>query len=257
MREKEFAELEMEVIPRPKPVVQPQQGSELVLMFERLARDPGVDVDKLERLIAMQERILKFNAEAAFNAAFVKMQPEIPVIEESRAGDSGKWHYAPLEDIVEVVRPILSRHGFTLTHKTEWPDAKMVKVVGILTHEQGHARLSEFQAQADGSGSKNAIQALGSSVSYGKRYTTKDLLCIVTREEDDDGGKSEQLKAGDAPAGYDDWQLNMEAVADEGWPELSKAFGRSAPAFRNRATRTDGRWWNKVKAKAEAVKGQR
>lgn len=233
------------------------QGSDLVLMFERLAKDPAVDVEKLERLIAMQERILKFNAEAAFNADFVEMQPHIPVIEESRDGDSGKWHYAPLEDIVEVVRPILSRHGFTLTHKTEWPDAKTVKVVGILTHRQGHARYSEFQSLSDPSGSKNAIQALGSSVSYGKRYTTKDLLCIVTRKEDDDGTKSEKATAGDPPAGYDEWQLNMEAVADEGWPALSKAFGKSSPEYRNRATRTDNRWWNKCKAKAEAVKDAR
>src|SRR6185295_6009416 len=50
----------------------------------------------------------------------------------------------------------------------------------------GHERTSEFLADADTSGSKNAIQARGSAVSYGHRYTTKDLLNITTREAADD-----------------------------------------------------------------------
>jgi hypothetical protein len=233
--------------------VQPS-GADMLTMIAGLAKD--LDVEKLERLIGMQERILKHNAEQAFNQAFVRMQPEIPTIRERARTD--KTSYAPLEDIVAVVRPILGRHGFTLSHRTEWPEKGGVKVIGILTHEQGHARQSEFVGQSDQSGSKNAIQALGSTVSYGKRYTTKDLLLIVTSEEDDDGQDSEKPKAGDAPAGYEDWQINMEAVADEGWPKLSQAFSKSSEEYRNRATRTDGRWWNKVKAKAEAAaKGSR
>ena len=34
---------------------------------------------------------------------------------------------------------------------------------------------------------KNAVQAIGSSVSYGKRYTASLLLNLTTRGEDDDG----------------------------------------------------------------------
>ena len=40
------------------------------------------------------------------------------------------------------------------------------------------------------SGANRAVSTLGSSNSYGRRYTTKDLLNIVTKEEDDDGKKS-------------------------------------------------------------------
>jgi hypothetical protein len=87
--------------------VQPQ-GSELVLMFERLAKDPNVDVDKLERLIAMQERILRHQAKAAFDADFAQMQPEIPIVDErGRIEVKGTLRstYAPLEDIHEVIKP--------------------------------------------------------------------------------------------------------------------------------------------------------
>lgn len=156
----------------------------MALVIERLAARPEVDVHKLEKIIELQERILRVNAEAAFNAAFAEMSREIPTIIEHSKTD--KTTYAPLEDIIETVRPILARHGFAVSHSTEWPSETRVRVVGILTHERGHARRSEFCGQADQTGSKNAIQALGSTVSYGRRYTTSDLLCIVTRREDND-----------------------------------------------------------------------
>lgn len=222
------------------PPTAPESSGGLALVIERLAANPSVDVSKLERIIELQERILKHEAEAAFNAAFAEMQPEIPVILEQKhkSGEGGAWSYAPLEDIVAPLRPILAKHGFSLSHQTEWPDAKTVKVIGILTHKVGHARKSEFQAGADNSGSKNAIQALGSSVSYGKRYTTKDLLCIVTRGEDDNGASSEKHKQPEAPKGYEPWLATLEGIASEGMPAFSKAWSDSPEVFRKHLAET-------------------
>src|SRR5688500_6796695 len=44
--------------------------SEAVLTFERLAKDPSVDVGKLERLIALQKDIIATQAKADFNTAY-------------------------------------------------------------------------------------------------------------------------------------------------------------------------------------------
>lgn len=182
-------------------------------VIERLAANPSVDVVKLEKIIELQERILRHNAESAFNVAFSRMQPHIPTIIERASTD--KTSYAPLEDIIEQIRPVLAAHGFSLGFRTEWPDPKTVKVIGVLTHDQGHSRTSEFLSAADQTGSKNAIQALGSAVSYGKRYTTKDLLCIVTRSEDDDAQTAEPPKRTEkpAPAGYDKWLEKLQGVS--------------------------------------------
>ncbi len=207
-------------------------------MIERLATNPDVNVDVLERMLAMQERVLARTAEAEYNAAFSAMQPEIPVIIEKHQGDSGKWSYAALEDIIETVRPILAKHGFSLNHKTEWPDAKTVRVIGILKHRAGHSERSEFQSVADNTGSKNGIQALGSSESYGKRYTTKDLLCIVTRGADDDGAKSENFKHPEAPEGYDAWFATLEGVAADGMAAFAPAWNNSKPEFRAYLSKT-------------------
>lgn len=202
--------------------VTPQEDP-TVGLFERLAKDPNVDVEKLERLIAMQERVMRHNAEAAFNVAFTAMQPDIPTILERAKTD--KTSYAPLEDIIEPLRPVLMKHGFSLGFRTEWPNEKTVKVIGILTHNEGHARTSEFLSAADQTGSKNAIQALASAVSYGKRYTTKDLLCIVTRGEDDDARRAGNGKTnGEIPAGFEQWWDDFQAVADNGTVALEKAW---------------------------------
>ena len=53
----------------------------------------------------------------------------------------------------------------------------------------------------DSTGSKNAVQAVGSSTSYGKRYTAMALLNITTGGEDDDG------TAAGAPETLNDEQL--------------------------------------------------
>ncbi len=229
-----------------------QEPPSLVLMFERLAKDPAVDVAKLEKLIEMQERIMRHNAKAAFDAAFIKMRPEIPTIQERAKTD--KTTYAPLEDIVEVVTPILSRHGFSLAFKTEWPDGSRVKVIGQLTHEQGHSRESEFMSAADKTGSKNDIQALASTVSYGKRYTAKDLLCIVTREEDDDGKRSGQKAKPKQPEGYDLWATALDSVADNGLKEFEEAWKQSKSMFRNYRMAHEPELHAKLKAKAAKVK---
>ena len=220
-------------------------------MFERLATDPNVDVDKLERLIQMQERILTHQARAAFNTAFAVMQGEIPTVEERGKTDKGR--YARLEDIIEIVRPILRNHGFTLSHRTEWPDAKTVRVIGILRHREGHEVTSEFLSCADTSGSKNAIQALGSAVSYGRRYTTKDLLNIVTTDEDDDGKRSGKATEPEAPAGFEDWLTDLQAVADEGLAKLQTTWTGSQPEYKRHLLRTNQGGWESLKRKAAKV----
>jgi hypothetical protein len=178
-----------------------EQPDTVVSMFERAAKDKDVDAGKLEKLISLQERIMRVNAEAAFNRAFVAMVLEIPEVDrkgqiKNREG-AIQSRYSRFEDIQRVVKPILKAHGFYMGFRSEWPAPGFVKVIGILTHVDGHSRESEFMALGDSSGNKNDIQALGSSVSYGRRYTTIDLLNITCKGVDDDGQKAGRL----VPAG--------------------------------------------------------
>lgn len=233
-------------------VRQPDSGA---LMFERLAADPNVPVEKLERLIAMQERIMAHNAKAEFDSAYAEMQGEIPVItERGEILVSGQLRskYAKLEDIIRIVRPIMQQHGFAVRHSHEFVDGK-IKIVGILSHRSGHSERDEFVTESDTGAGRTAIQALGSARSYGQRYTLMSLLGIATSGSDDDGVKAGQASKREivAPAGFEDWWEDMRAVADEGIGRLSAAWNNSKGEFRAHLKATNNQGWETLKAKAQ------
>lgn len=165
--------------------VMAQPESSLLAVISRVATDPNCDLDKMERLLNMQERVMAKQSEQAFNAAMAAMQAEIPSIAERGKGHNDK-RYATLEDIVDVVRPIMHKYGFAVSFRVAQA-APQITVTGVLMHKDGHREETSMMLAADTSGSKNAVQAIGSSVSYGKRYVLAALLNIATRGEDDDG----------------------------------------------------------------------
>jgi hypothetical protein len=176
--------------PAPAPVPVPDNPA---LVFERLARDKNIDPDKLEKLINLQERIFQHQARERFDAAFALMQNELPSIGKkgqilNKDRTTVRSTYARLEDIHAVVKPILAKHGFSLRHRTEWPadKPKTIRIVGILTG-YGHREESAFEAEADRNEFRTTIQDQGSTVSYGRRYTTKDLLNLTEIGVDNDG----------------------------------------------------------------------
>lgn len=166
----------------------PHTDSEAMLsMVERAARDPNVDIDKLERLMLMQERALARQAKADFDAAMADMQPALPsIVERGKAIVQGavRYTFSKWEDVNTAIKPILSAHGFALTFRTNF--AEQISVTGVLSHRNGHREETTIALPADASGNKNAVQAVASSVSYGKRYTAGALLNLTSHGEDDD-----------------------------------------------------------------------
>jgi hypothetical protein len=162
----------------------------VISMIERAARDPQVDIDKMERLMLMQERAMDRRAKAAYASALSLMQPELPSVKERGGikdrGGNIQSTYALWEDINDAIKPVLSRHGFAISFRVEHP-ANGIAVTGVLSHEDGHSEQTTIVLPHDTSGSKNAVQAVGSSVSYGKRYTASALLNLTSHGEDDDG----------------------------------------------------------------------
>jgi hypothetical protein len=159
-------------------------------VIARAARDPNVDIDKMERLLEMQERVHARQSKASYYEALAAMQPNLPVISErggikDRNGNVQST-YALWEDVNEAIRPLLAEHGFSLSFRVKRSDGE-ITVTGVLAHRDGHSEETELSLPSDTSGSKNAVQAVGSSTSYGKRYTAFALLNITTQGEDDDG----------------------------------------------------------------------
>lgn len=196
----------------------PTEVTAFVQMIERAAANPAVDVDKMERLLAMQERVLERNARAAFTAALAELQPKLPVIDQNgqiRHGENKPVQstYAKYEDINDAIRPLLHQHGFALSFRITRTDA-LVSITGVLSHRDGHSGETTIDLPADGSGSKNAVQAVGSSITYGKRYAAIALLNITSRapqDRDDDGNAAGGLQT-ILPAQVDELRDLIESV---------------------------------------------
>lgn len=163
------------------------------VLFIQLAKDKRVDVNKLERLIGMKERIQKREAEAAFNVAMSEAQAELQPIATDADNSQTHSRYASYEALDHMLRPIYTKHGFGLSFDTaDSPVAEMVRVVCYCTHRDGHARTYRAEIPADGKGAKGGdvmtkTHAVGSAMSYGQRYLLKLIFNIAVRRDDDDG----------------------------------------------------------------------
>ncbi|MBD1590287.1 ERF family protein [Pseudomonas typographi] len=174
------------------------EATTILQVIQRAAADPQCDIEKMERLMQMHERFQARQAEQQYAEALATMQQELPPVPE-RGGikdRSGRVQstYALWEDINEALKPVLAKHGFALTFRIP-RNAAGVEVEGVLSHSAGHSERTSILLPVDVSGSKNAVQAVASSVSYGKRYTAGALLNFTTHGEDDDAysaGTSEQ-----------------------------------------------------------------
>ncbi len=182
----------------------------MMQVIARAAADPRVDVEKMERLLAMQERLMVTEAKAKFTEEFVRLQSALPVMEQNgritiykkdapktAANLVQSTPYAKWEDINDVLKPILKEHGFALSFKTDnAPDGKLI-VTGILKHGT-YQEESTLTLPFDVGGSKNNVQAVGSAVTDGKRDVATALINLGTRfveDQDDDAMASGQAQA--------------------------------------------------------------
>lgn len=159
------------------------ESATILSVISRAAADPNCDIEKMERLLQMQERVQARQAQAAFAADLAEMQDELPSIGE-RGDAAGRYTYALWEDINAAIKPVLKKHGFALSFRTDFSEG--IAVTGVLSHRSGHSEQTTIRLPADASGNKNAVQAVASSVSYGKRYTAGALLNLTSHGEDDD-----------------------------------------------------------------------
>ena len=161
----------------------------MVSMIERIAMDPDADLEKLERMLEMKKTHEADVAKASFAAAFSKASAAFPKIPLRGKGHNGK-RYATLEDITALTRPVLSENGLVLSISIDV--GQNVVVTAELMHKDGHTKSTSIELPRDNSGSKNAVQSVGSTQTYGQRYTAQAILGLSLGDDTDDDGNSFQ-----------------------------------------------------------------
>lgn len=164
----------------------PEQ-SPLMPIIAAASTNGEVDADKLLKLIEASEKWEAGQAKKAYHVAMAAFQAEAPKVIKTKDGHNNK--YAGLSDIVAVIAPLLSDNGLSHAWETDTAD-KEIKVTCRITHVLGHSEKTCLLAGPDDSGNKNAIQAVGSTITYLQRYTLKAALGLAETDQDDDGNSS-------------------------------------------------------------------
>lgn len=173
----------------------------------RIAVEGGADLDKLERLMALQERWEAQQAKKLYDQAFAAFKAEAVKIIKGRSVTDGPLKgksYAELHDVVNAVTPALSRHGLSSSWKLTKDDRDWMEVTCYVRHVGGHQESVSMGGPPDAGGAKNAIQARASTKTYLERYTLKAIT-----------GLSEQNDDTDANAPKEDALLDWIAKVDE------------------------------------------
>lgn len=164
-----------------------------------MAIDKDLDIEKLERLIALKERNDKAVARIEFITALGDFQGSCPpLIKNKKVGfdhkDGGgrtEYRYQELADIEKHVKPFLKETGLSYRwgmREGTKEEGNKIFVWCILTHRAGHEEVGDpMSGQPDDSGKKNDIQKKASTISYLRRYTLTGMLGIASGDMDDDG----------------------------------------------------------------------
>lgn len=178
------AVIKQEIVPKAEPsgaAITPMQMLEIAV-------NKGADLDQLQKLMDLNDRWQANEARKAFVTALSAFKAEPPTVTKNkrvsfggRSGGGTEYDYATLPQVVDAIAPELSKYGLSHTWSTSQSETN-ISVTCSLTHIMGHSESVTLSAPADQSGSKNAIQAIGSTVSYLSRYS---LLCITGLAVDD------------------------------------------------------------------------
>ena len=154
----------------------------------------GTNLEQLKGVLELQMMWEANEAKKAYHVAMsaFKMNPPEITKDKTVKYKDVKYTHASLGNVTKTINAELSKHGLSASWQTAQNGA--ISVTCKITHIMGHSEETTLSAQSDGSGSKNAIQAIGSTITYLQRYTLLALTGLATEEQDDDGQGSQPVE---------------------------------------------------------------
>lgn len=213
-----------------RPAVQhlPQQQSEtarLIAVIAEAARDPQVDISKMERLWEMHEKMQDRAALGVFNDRMCAAQAEMTPVSKNATNPQTKSRYATYDQLDDALRPIYTKHGFSISYDTG--DGAPEGHIRVLAYVScgGYTRTYKTDIPADGKGAKGGevmtkTHATMSADSYGMRNLLRKVFNVAVSEGDDDGNGAggNTTPTGESP------DKPKDPVLVKGWAESEKGM---------------------------------
>lgn len=169
------------------------EASSLMTIIERISTMPDLDLDRVERLFDMHQKMLDRQQEQLFNQAMALAQSEIEGVVVNKRNNHTHSKYANIEAIHAEAKPIWTKHGFSVLTRSGSSDAQgHIRLYTEVRHSGGHKVTYEDDWPLDtvgakGNSNKTAIQGKGSTITYARRYTELMIFDIAIKDEDNDG----------------------------------------------------------------------
>lgn len=163
-----------------------------------IAIEKGADLEKLEKLMDLQIKWEENQAKKAYYQAMADFKANPPAIEKDKhvkyqtSKGTTEYDHASLGNVTQQISAALGEHGLSAAWKTT-QNAQKITVTCRISHSLGYGEETSLEASHDDSGGKNAIQSLGSTITYLERYTLLALTGLATQDQDDDGKTSEPI----------------------------------------------------------------
>jgi hypothetical protein len=206
-------------------VIQVNQPTQLI----QLAIAQNADVDKLEKLMEMQERWESREAKKAFNHAISEFQSICPRIVKSKQGHGYK--YATLGDIQAQIREAARKCGLSWRWETNEQTEEKLTVKCIVTHVDGHSQETESTTYIEAPNKmQSRTQMVGVATTYAQRYSLIGALGISTADEDMDGRLPQEFREKELYTRFKHDRESMQNAIDSGRPaddiieQLEKQF---------------------------------
>jgi hypothetical protein len=143
------------------------------------AIDKGASPETLEKFVNLYERMEQRDAEKQFNAAFVQLQKELPVI-VAKTVIPQRGKYERFEDVMQAIAEPLSRNGFTVSFSMDFREGRVIETC-CLRHRGGYSQSNSFAVRTGKADTDT--QADCKAATTAKRNALLNCLNIVIRQD--------------------------------------------------------------------------
>lgn len=191
----------------PKPPSAASEGGGLLVMIERLATNPQLNIETFRELLTARRQEEDRAAERAFNLAMSQAKGELQPVLKTRDVDfqsnkpgaaRTKYKYENFADVARIVDPVFAQHGLAYRFAVE-QQGDLARVTCIVSHSDGYSERVRLESKVDpGSTGMSWVQALGSVCTYLQRYGLRAAIGLAAAVDDDGkaaGGTSPRIVA--------------------------------------------------------------
>jgi len=174
-------------------------GDSFLSFLLRASKDPDFSVEKFQVIMQAKERAEDQERRRLYAVDMNGLQSEVGSIAKSGTNDHTRSKYIRLDDMLVQLQPLLDKYGFAVGFDcAPIQGSPLLDFTCTFTHRAGHSETKHLPLPVDGTGSKgghsnmNAIQSVGSTTTYARRYLLEMHLNIARKGDDNDGNGAPQ-----------------------------------------------------------------